>query len=43
MTSPKEHNNISLSNCEDEETNKMSEKEFRRLIVRLIRNTETIT
>lgn len=40
MTPSKEYNNNSIVNCEDEKTDEMPEKEFRRIIEILLKNTE---
>lgn len=40
MKHQREHNNTSILDCEDEDLDKMPEKAFKRLIVRLLKNTE---
>lgn len=40
ITPKKEHNTTSILECEDKEINETPEKEFKRMIKRLLKNTE---
>lgn len=40
INSPKEHGNTAILECEEEENDDMPEKKFRRMIIRLFKNSE---